>query len=260
MLARPFWIMLLVVMASLLAVAGCGPGASTESSADVTSSEPVTSDTVTPATATPEVETSEVATGTTQVVSNQGVTSTEEIVESSAPSETNAGGASVEPQSEAGAEDEAEGSEQPVGMAEYVDSTYHFGVSYPSDFVLSNLSAEKLAQLMPTPEASFIFMNPVTAASDIVETEPADLEIRVYSAEGVDSLESWLTANGLLPEDGSVQPEAFQTDAVSGLRVCASTMIVPGCSNFVFANGYVYQLIPITLAGEEMVKSFRFEP
>jgi hypothetical protein len=141
-----------------------------------------------------------------------------------------------------------------------LDSTYKFAVSYPSDFVLSNVSAEALAQLTPTPDASFRFMNPETAASDMVELEPADLEIRVYSAGEVDSLESWLTANGLLPEDGRFQPEPFQTASVSGLHVCISTMLAPGCSDFILGNGFVYQLIPVTLEGEAMIETFRLVP
>jgi hypothetical protein len=155
---------------------------------------------------------------------------------------------------------------QPLGnTVVYTDETYNFSVAYPADFVFQTQPAEKLAQLKPTPAASFTFMNPVTASSDIVELEPADLEIRVHSAGEIQvqdssGVESWLTSNGLLPADGSVQPTPFQTDHVSGVKVCASTMIAPGCSYFVTGSGWFYQLIPVTLEGEAMVNTFTLIP
>ena len=110
-------------------------------------------------------------------------------------------------------------------------------------------------------------MNPVTASSEIVDLEPADLEIRVYAAGGIPvqggasaDLDSWLTSNGLLPADGSLQPKPFQTENVSGVEVCASTMIAPGCSYYFTGSGWVYQLTPATLQGEAMVKTFRLIP
>jgi hypothetical protein len=242
---------MLVASAALLGVTGCAPNVGVESGTTVTSSDAVTG--------SDEVTESDDVTGTTQVESNTGQVTQTNSVESTGPSESGAGAASEESQPEADVE-EAEGSEQVAEMTEYVDSTYHFAVSYPSDFVLSNLSAEELSQLIPTPDASVTFMNPETATSDIVELEPADLEIRVYSAGEADSLESWLTVNGLLAEDGSVQPESFQTPSVSGLKVCASTMIFPGCSNFVLGNGFVYQLIPVTVEGEAMIETFTLAP
>lgn len=137
----------------------------------------------------------------------------------------------------------------------YADSTYKFSVKYPPDFTFRALPAEKLADLKPTPAASFIFMNPTAAASQTPD-EPADLEIRVYAAGQATSLESWLTSNGLLPADGSVPLKPFQAANATGAEVCSSTMIAPGCSYFVIGNGQVYQLIPVSLAGESMAKTF----
>jgi hypothetical protein len=145
-------------------------------------------------------------------------------------------------------------------MVTYTDSTYGFSVSYPDDFVFRTLPAEKLAGLKPKPLASFIIMNPVTASSDIVDLEPADLEIRVYGGGEIEALESWLISNGLLPTDGTVPLQPFQAANVSGIKVCASTMIAPNCSYFVPGKGWVYQLIPVTLEGEAMIDTFMLVP
>ena len=161
-------------------------------------------------------------------------------------------GVPVEPSAQAGT--------PPEQMVVYTNSTYKFNMSHPSNFVLRTQSAEKLAQLQPKPLAAFIFMNPVTASSDSVDLEPADLEIRVYNAGQTTALTSWLMSNGLLPKDGSVSPQPFQTPHVSGVRVCASTMIVPNCSDFVIGSGWIYQLIPVTIIGETMVQTFTLVP
>jgi hypothetical protein len=70
------------------------------------------------------------------------------------------------------------------------------------------------------------------------------------------SLEEWLRSNGLLPVDNTLALEAFQAANVSGVEVCASTMIAPGCSYFVMGNGFIYQLTAATLEGEAMAQTF----
>ncbi|HMN27899.1 MAG TPA: hypothetical protein PKE45_07050, partial [Caldilineaceae bacterium] len=142
----------------------------------------------------------------------------------------------------------------------YTDSLYHFGVGYPADFVLRNQSAEQLAAFTPEPVAVFRFMNPAIAASQLDDLEPADLEIRIYQAEAGATLESWLIANGLLPSDGSIPLQLFQTANVAGGKVCASTMIAPGCAYFVMNSGWIYQLTPATLEGETMIQTFILLP
>jgi hypothetical protein len=139
----------------------------------------------------------------------------------------------------------------------YTDSIYKFSVLYPPDFVSRTLSAEKLTELNPKPAAVFTFMNPTTASSNVPD-ELADLEIRVYNPAGVTSLDQWLNSFGLTLRSGSPQP--FSTSNVSGVKVCSSTLVVPPCRYFVIGNSWVYQLTPITLDGETMLKSFKLVP
>jgi hypothetical protein len=135
-----------------------------------------------------------------------------------------------------------------------VVTTYGFQLNYPAGFLITEASAEQLAQLAPTPLAGWRVLNPQTAASDVAELEPADLEIRVYAAGA--PLEEWLVANTLLPADGSVSPAPFEAANITGLEVCSSTMIAPGCAYFFAAGGeYIYQLIPASLEGETMMGS-----
>lgn len=239
MSARRCPIIVAVAVASLLGVAACTPRMN---------SEVTTSAAVTAVTASDGVTASSPVPGATQVQST-----TEQAIQSTEPSETTPGAASGESQAAPGTED----GEQPGPMTVFADSTYQFSVNHPDTFVLRTQPAEKLSQLMPRPDASFIFMNPVTAASDLGDLEPADLEVRVYSMAQAPSLEEWLTSNGLLPVDSTPPLEAFQAANVSGVEVCASTMIAPGCSYFVMGNGFIYQLTPATLEGEAMAQTFR---
>jgi hypothetical protein len=78
----------------------------------------------------------------------------------------------------------------------------------------------------------------------------------VYDAGDAASVESWLTANQLAPADGSTMP-AFQTANVSGVQVCSSTMIAPGCQFYVLGDGWVYQLTAATQTGEAMIQTFK---
>jgi hypothetical protein len=99
-------------------------------------------------------------------------------------------------------------------------------------------------------------MNPTMAAGDLAGIEPPDLEVRVYQAGGVDSLKNWLVSVGFASADGGAVVQPYQTASISGLKVCQSTMIAPGCSVYVLRNGRVYQLTPLSREGEAMIKTF----
>lgn len=136
----------------------------------------------------------------------------------------------------------------------YADPTYGFRIDFPKDFVVQPQDVSKLAGFTPTPLASIFFMNPTMAAGDLAGIEPPDLEARVYRAEAADSLRSWLVSVGFAASDTVARP--IRNAGVSGLEVCQSTMISPGCSVYVLHNALVYQLTPISLEGEAMLKTF----
>ena len=138
-------------------------------------------------------------------------------------------------------------------MTAYTDTTYQFQLSYPAEFVLRTLPPEKLSQLTPVPVATLRFLRQALASNDL---EAADLEIRVYDMGQEASLERWLVAQSLVAA-GSNEAKPFQTERAAGTEVCASTMIAPGCSYFFVAQGLVYQLIPASLEGEAMMKTFQ---
>lgn len=140
----------------------------------------------------------------------------------------------------------------------YTDDTYKFTIAYPADFSFSTQPDEKIANLVPKPLVSFSIMNPIAASSDIVELEPADLEIRIHSAKDATELNRWLTSVGLAGDGYTTQE--FKTENVSGLQVCISTMLAPGCSYFVLGSDWVYQMIPSTLEGESILQSFVLLP
>ena len=146
------------------------------------------------------------------------------------------------------------------GTAVFSDGAYQFAVEHPADFVLGALQAEALAEFSPMPDAVFTFMNPVTADSDIVEFEPADLEIRLYTLNQGMTLNDWLIAAGLLSIENLALLKPYQAANATGVELCASTMIAPGCSYFFVGNGRVYRLTPATLEGEAMLNTFRLNP
>jgi hypothetical protein len=155
-------------------------------------------------------------------------------------------GAAVATMSVAGACGTAGGSKPKVDneLSLYRDNTYQFSLSYPADFVVREQPAEQLTGLEPRPLASFRILN--------TATDPADLEVRVFDADRTASLKGWLRSNGLLLGE----PKPFQTAHVSGVEVCSSTMIAPGCSYFVLGNGWIYQLTSASVEGESIVRTF----
>lgn len=174
------------------------------------------------------------------------------------PPGQSAPGAAAAPGSEPGAGQTVE-AVQPGAISVYASDAYRFQVGYPANFVAATVPADKLSQLEPPPVAAFTFMNPVTAASEVVELEPADLEIRVYPAGQAPSLEGWLNSSGKLATFGNPPLQPVQTPNLSGVQVCATTMLAPGCSDFFLGNGWAYELIPVTLEGEGMVQTFRLQ-
>ena len=135
---------------------------------------------------------------------------------------------------------------------------YKFSLDYPPGFIAESKSAAALSKLVPSPMAAFVFLSPELASSDTPELEPPDLDLRVFETKGAGSLEDWLKSVGLLND--SVSAKEFQADKTSGLEVCSSTMVFPGCSYFFFGNGWAYQLTPASLVGEEMINTFSLHP
>jgi hypothetical protein len=264
MLAKRFLVMLLIALVSLFGAAACTAELGSEGSA-MSSATEMESD-------------------ASEVLSSSATESDGGVVVSSAETESGPAQAQVvgedvvvdAPQlSEAELENQPPGKSAPGpsagqsrpgqsapagGTAVYTDSAYQFAVNHPADFVLRALPADELAQFSPTPDAVFTFMNPVTAASDIAEYEPADLELRVYALNQGATLNDWLVATGLLSIENLALLKPFQAADTTGVELCASTMIAPGCSYFFVGNGRVYRLTPATLDGEAMLNTFRLNP
>lgn len=189
-------------------------------------------------------------------------TMTDTAIIDTAEIDTAAGAASVEGGPGPGvAAETATPADRTGATTSFADADLGFQISHPAGFLVTPLTADQLAQLTPAPLVGYRIMNPEIAASDIAELEPADLEIRVYPTTDA-VLEEWLVAGGLLPADGSVTPAPFAAANIQGVEVCASTMIAPGCAYF-FASGAnpatIYELIPATLEGEEMLRSFAID-
>jgi hypothetical protein len=103
-------------------------------------------------------------------------------------------------------------------------------------------------------------MNPTMAAGALAGIEPPDLDVRVYQVGPVDSLKDWLVSVGFVSRGGGAQMQPYRAGAVTGLKVCESTMIFPGCSVYILRGRRVYQLTAGSVEGEAMVRSLVLLP
>ena len=241
MLAKRFMVVLLIAIAILLGVGACAPSEIGESYTG----------TLSPTTKTDPNQMQNSDEGI--VVTVTLLSDIELSVQPPSQTEPTAGVGNEDSQVEP---EEQENEFRPEIGVLYSDSIYKFGMSYPSNFLFRAHPTEELEHLNPIPSASFTFMNPVTASSDLAGLELADLEVRVYEAGQATSLDNWLISMRLLLADSTIPIQRFQTINVSGIKLCASTMIIPQCSYFVIGNGWIYQLIPVTLEGETMFHTF----
>lgn len=246
MLPKQAVFMLSILLLSLLGIIACTPALERGSAtSDPAVSEPAAAAQNAPAPATPPVQ------------SNQPVTvaTTAPVTTTTAPQPQGQSPAGAAAGDEAVTEPDEQLSTST--MAAYRDNNYQFSVDYFDNFVLRTPTPDQLAMFEPTPVASFRFLNPVIAASDLGDLEPADLEILVFAMEAEVTLDAWLATAGLLATAGNVAPPPFQTANVSGVEVCTSTMIFPGCFYFVMGRNWIYRLTPATIEGEQMLETFR---
>jgi hypothetical protein len=148
----------------------------------------------------------------------------------------------------------------PVLWMTYLDPTYGFRIDYPNRFVVQPQNVAKLAKFTPTPITSIFFMNPIMASGSLAGIEPPDLELRVYHVDEVDSLESWLVSAGVASPDSGIIARPYRQAVVTGLEICQSTMIAPGCSVYFLRGNHVYQLTAMSQEGEAMIKTFTLAP
>ncbi len=141
----------------------------------------------------------------------------------------------------------------------YSDSTYKFEVQYPSNFTFRTMTSAQLAAIYPQPANGFVVLSPMKVSSDIAALEPPDLDIRVYPAAGVTSLDKFVPTISV--PGGMLPTEPYTTDrGTSGLRACTRLMVAPNCSYLFLSNGFIYQLTPSSQEGEQMAKTFQLLP
>ena len=142
----------------------------------------------------------------------------------------------------------------------YIDPTYHFSVSYPQGFVVRTQDVPKQSEVTPRLVAAIIFMNPTMATGALAGREPPDLDVRIFESAKQDSLKAWLMSVGFASAEDEPSIQPYRNAAVSGLRVCHSTLVAPGCSIYVLHERFVYQLTTISREGEAMLETFSLSP
>lgn len=249
-------LILLVVVVAVVGAAGCSPDEGGEASAALPVATDATAGNPTSLIEVSGAQDSRAQGGGQGQVVGATTMSDEELANQPA-GESDPGAA----EADSGVEPADPGETLPSGeMLVFRDEANGFSVAHPADFVVPPQDANKLAELNPTPLVNYRFMNRTLATSELADTEAADLEVRVYEMGTATTMEAWLRANNLLPADGSVALQPFETEHVSGGQLCGATMMGPGCAYYVMADGRVYQLIPASLEGESMVQTFELLP
>ncbi|HEV7672677.1 MAG TPA: hypothetical protein VGS22_29505 [Thermoanaerobaculia bacterium] len=144
------------------------------------------------------------------------------------------------------------------GFSTYTDPTHGFSISFPKGFVVRPQDVSKLVRSSPALVASVFFMNPTMATGD--QAGPPDLEVRVYRANGADSVKSWLVSVRFATSEGLAAAKPFRNASVAGLEVCRSPMLAPNCSIYVLRDDRVYQLTPLSIEGTAMIETFALPP
>lgn len=146
----------------------------------------------------------------------------------------------------------------PQGWKSYENSRYKFRLDHPPLFVIQPQNVAKLAQFTPVPIEVIFIMNPTMAAGELAGIEPPDLQLRVYSAEGANSLQDWLASTGITSAESINITKPYQNAGMTGVEVCSSTMIAPGCSIYLMQHSYIYQLTPMSQEGDTIIRTFTF--
>lgn len=144
----------------------------------------------------------------------------------------------------------------PGGWSIHSDETYGFSVFYPDSFVVGHPDPALLTALIPSPSDAIYFVDPNIAESAFAGTDAPDLEVRVFESGPVTSLEDWLAAVGAIADGDGKTVGPYQGPNVSGLEVCESNMLSPGCTVFIAGGDHVFQLRVLNLEGETMAQSF----
>lgn len=143
-----------------------------------------------------------------------------------------------------------------AGWVVHRDPALGYRLLKPPGFVVRARDVAQFAAFDPRPVAAVDFMNPTNAAGELAGVEPPDLALRVFAVREPGSLESWLFATGLARRDGATAPRPYRAGRTPGLEVCLDVPIAPGCSVFFRSGSSVYQLAPLSVEGEAMVRSF----
>ena len=172
------------------------------------------------------------------------------------PGQTEGGAGQDDSQSEPGGEVDEDGASAETQV--YSDNSFGFSVVVPANFVVQAADAARLSGLVPAPDAAVYFVEPGLAESALAGTDAPNLEVRVFETGPVTALSDWLVAAGM-GADLAQTPTALGS-GLSGVKVCASTMITPNCSIFVAGANRVYQLRALDQAGDAIAQSFAVAP
>ena len=131
-----------------------------------------------------------------------------------------------------------------------------FSVERPEGFLVVPQRTATLAAFDPAPMASVFFARPIEGTG--TPMEPPDLEVRVFDVGAGVPLEAWLARVGITSAGTTVEP--CRSAGASGLKVCQTTLVFPGCSCFFLRGARVYQTTAASQEGEAMAESFVLLP
>ncbi len=143
----------------------------------------------------------------------------------------------------------------PANWLDFSDATYHFSIKYPDSYVI-------LAEPDPSPAMQPALVHQVRfqtkelATAETADLEPPQFTIQVFARSGAVPLRDWLIENRLLPSGADMRP-ARLTGASEAVSVRLRVLMSPNQFYYAANAQYVYRLIPLDSAAEEMLASFR---
>jgi len=152
----------------------------------------------------------------------------------------------------------AEGEEPtPSAWLTDTDAAYGFSVEYPNTYTILP-EPTTLPESKPQVIHEVRFLDKALAASDLAALEPPNFAIAVFEMGKPMTLRDWLSAEGGVPQDASVEPVHLQ-GAGDGWKVTLMVQMAPNEFYYVAAGKYVFELTPLGPYGDRMLATFQVQ-
>lgn len=166
--------------------------------------------------------------------------------------QTDAGGAPVQIEGSMPQKDQVTTVNQPEGWSFYTEDTFHFSISYPSNYAAQQLAASAAGNVSPVHAVSFRDKSVASSGTGVADLPAFSVEV-FANGSGL-SLDRWIDANDARPNSTRTPVTLGNAPAV---KVELSTYIAPGQFYYVAQGKYVYRITPVGPFADQLLQSFK---